>query len=486
MRRTVLIAVLSALLGAPAAHAAFPGQNGMLGYAHRLPGLYGSTDPTRINPDGSGQGPLLAPLDLYDRTQGVDWSPDGNRIVYTRQSGAYGEVYVANADGSGETRLSPEGVASHNPVWSPDGKRIAYRRYDGSNAAAATLWVMNADGSGQSQLIPETLDPGGCTAFLGTMDWSSADRIAFDGACNGFAGGWFIWTIDGNGTGLASVGGLSTDLAFNGAGLDWSPDGTKLAVTGFEAYLPAGGTCSNVVLAPDLWVADTTQGTAVKLTPTSGWEGPHELDPAWSPDGTQIAFAAYTNGCSGGSVTFTAQPLYRMPAGGGPATRITDPQPRTFLGTLDNPVTVDTLDSQPDWQPCIAGTTLNCTSVSPPPAPPATPAPSTPETPVVPDPLARGTSAVAAAAVIRLPSTRRCVSRRAFRISLKAPRGERLRSAVVRIPGRPPVTVTRRLTAPVILKGMPRGRWTIRIEVRTDRGPYRLTRTYRTCAARRR
>ena len=46
-------------------------------------------------------------------------------------------------------------------------------------------------------------------------------------------------------------------------------------------------------------------------------------------------------------------------------------------------------------------------------------------------------SSAAAASVIALPSTRACVSRRAFAIRLRAARGERVVRAVVRVQGRP-------------------------------------------------
>ena len=38
-----------------------------------------------------------------------------------------GEIYVMNADGSGQTRLTNNLAWDHNPVWSPDGARIAFQ-----------------------------------------------------------------------------------------------------------------------------------------------------------------------------------------------------------------------------------------------------------------------------------------------------------------------------------------------------------------------
>jgi hypothetical protein len=86
-----------------------------------------------------------------------------------------------------------------------------------------------------------------------------------------------------------------------------------------------------------------------------------------------------------------------------------------------------------------------------------------------------------------LPSSRRCVSRRRFRIRLRSPRGDRLTSARVYVNGRRVrVLRGRRLTAPVNLRGLPKGKVRVRIVGRT-RGGKRIARvrTYRTCTPKR-
>ncbi len=76
-----------------------------------------------------------------------------------------------------------------------------------------------------------------------------------------------------------------------------------------------------------------------------------------------------------------------------------------------------------------------------------------------------------------------CVSRRSFRIRLRVPVGTRVRSARVLVAGRR-VQVMRgaRITAPVDLRGLPRGTVDVRIRVVTRSGAVlRERRTYRTC-----
>lgn len=92
----------------------------------------------------------------------------------------------------------------------------------------------------------------------------------------------------------------------------------------------------------------------------------------------------------------------------------------------------------------------------------------------------------AASEVASLPSTRRCASRRHFRIRLRHPGGARIRAAAVYVNGRRVATRSgRRTTARIDLRGLPRGRFTVRIRVAlVDGRVVRETRVYRTCRAR--
>lgn len=108
-------------------------------------------------------------------------------------------------------------------------------------------------------------------------------------------------------------------------------------------------------------------------------------------------------------------------------------------------------------------------------APPVTP-------PVTPPPAKKPRFAD----VVRLPSSKRCLSRRSLRIRLRTPKGAKLRSATVTVNGHRVKTVKgKRLRVPVDLRGLPRGRYTVRITVRLTNGTVlRGSRRYRTCAPR--
>ena len=92
----------------------------------------------------------------------------------------FGEIYVINGDGTGLRRVASKADYSlDGPVWSPDGTQIAYchsglRSADGANY---TVWVMNADGSGQRKLTRrrQGYDPA----------WSpDGTRVAFHGGAD--------------------------------------------------------------------------------------------------------------------------------------------------------------------------------------------------------------------------------------------------------------------------------------------------------------
>src|SRR5439155_18274181 len=108
------------------------------------------------------------------------WSPDGTQIAFRSERSDEPEIWVMNADGTGQHRLA----AGLSPSWSPDGSKIAYASPGhelcppGRGPRCSGLSIMNADGSGQHR-VPGT-DVGEYPS------WSpDSTRIAFNSNLTG-------------------------------------------------------------------------------------------------------------------------------------------------------------------------------------------------------------------------------------------------------------------------------------------------------------
>jgi dipeptidyl aminopeptidase/acylaminoacyl peptidase len=95
---------------------------------------------------------------------GVDCSPQGNEILFSRHVSAdvRGSLWVVHADGSGLREIQvpglpcggsvfdPAGFGCHDPRWSPDGKKIIFAA--NSPTTGVNIYTVNADGSGLFQV----------------------------------------------------------------------------------------------------------------------------------------------------------------------------------------------------------------------------------------------------------------------------------------------------------------------------------------------
>src|ERR671932_391217 len=72
------------------------------------------------------------------------------------------EIYTVNPDGSELAKITNNPASDMNPAWSPDGTKIAFRRNDAMVSASGLnnedIYVMNADGTEQRRLTDDTGD----------------------------------------------------------------------------------------------------------------------------------------------------------------------------------------------------------------------------------------------------------------------------------------------------------------------------------------
>jgi Tol biopolymer transport system component/serine/threonine protein kinase len=176
------------------------------------------------------------------------------------------EIYVMNADGTDQRRLTHENGLDFSPAFSPDGRQIAFTS---QRAGGFDIFLMNVDGSDQRQLTHFT------ERGLGAIEptWSSdGKRIAFCTRVKQID----IWAINTDGTGLVKL----TDDPAGARTPVWSPDGRKIAyISRRDGHA-------------DIFVMDEDGSHPVRLT-VNAWGDNH---PAWSPDGKRIAFHSNRDG----------------------------------------------------------------------------------------------------------------------------------------------------------------------------------------------
>ena len=263
-----------------------------------------------------------------------EWSPDGNRIVYWGEDDqGRGNLFLVGLDGEAPTQLTFASSAAF-PVWSPDGSRIAYQ-------------VREPDGNWAIRL----LDPDDGTSVRVTPNeqvMPSRPQFSPDGrtvAYQVLQGGTFgLWRLefaadeggapdyDAPPRSLPSSTMLPMDIGQARGNSTWSPDGRRIALqmtsltttpegelrkvyktwlvnadgTGADLVLPTetladrGATFGptgtwlaqwswEFDLSASVWLVRPGQSApAIDLTETFGADA---MYPAWSPDGTRIAFA---------------------------------------------------------------------------------------------------------------------------------------------------------------------------------------------------
>jgi Tol biopolymer transport system component len=87
----------------------------------------------------------------------ADWSPDGERLVFVYGQGkSHSDLYIVNKDGDATSvvRLTSDTGWDDRPSFSPDGQQVVYHSNKGGDEDN-DLWIINADGSGDVQLTDD-------------------------------------------------------------------------------------------------------------------------------------------------------------------------------------------------------------------------------------------------------------------------------------------------------------------------------------------
>lgn len=249
-----------------------------------------------IDADGSRPRQLM-------QGSGGKWSPSGDRIAFVREdANGNAQLFVRTADAEGlESQVTHLPIAPRSFEWSPDGKQIAFvARVPIKPEDKITL-------PGKPEGAKWTED----SPIIDTVHYRQ-DRVGLTNS--GYDHLFVAPSIGGTARQLTegewNVGQRGIGVIAGSPTISWSPDGRTILIDGpGEAADPQKFWISHIL------AVDVASKSVRRLTDGEGSFG----DPAFSPDGTRIAFLGYPRHDKPAPYA----DIHVMPAGGGTPQRLT-------------------------------------------------------------------------------------------------------------------------------------------------------------------
>ena len=262
-------------------------------------------------------------------TPKLKWSNAGDKIAFVGYVNGKRGIRVHDLTSHENYVIEPQegGLVSAAWAWSPDGEFIAYsvqlyvpdQRYPGSRRAVHQTYICKYDGSDCQEWGEGSV--AGWSAVDAQLIVSRGEEVPNTTSYTGFVVAPFLWLIDvkrgierklplpSTAAPLLSPTGLefyfkirgrydinifnieqdqfiSVELDFENGRHTWSPDGSKIAFTGYESQPMPGKPHELEYVNSDIWVVNADGTGLTQLTQTGS--GTFERKPRWIDNTTLL------------------------------------------------------------------------------------------------------------------------------------------------------------------------------------------------------